>query len=78
MEHLSSDLCPHRSVLELPEVGLPEQAKDQLKLICLQAQLGYVLLGLMGDKRLRNYGYPHQSVKKSFTSFNEKCMVLIC
>ena len=59
---IDHSLCPHRAVLELPEVSLCQQAKDQLKLICLQAQLGYVLLGLMGEKRLKKYGYPHQSV----------------
>ena len=60
-------LCPHRAVLEMPPVGVAEQAKDQLKLICLQAQLGYVLLGLMGEKRLKNYGYPHLSVRSSLS-----------
>ena len=59
---LGSELCPHRAVLELPEVATSDQAKDQLKLICLQAQLGYVLLGLLGEQRLKSYGYPHKSV----------------
>jgi hypothetical protein len=57
-----SDLCPHQAVLQLPEVGPAEQAKDHLRLLCLQAQLSYALMGMLGDKRLRLYGYPHQSV----------------
>lgn len=59
----AGELCPHRSVLDLPAVPVSEEAKDQLRLICLQAQLGYVLIGLLGERRLKSYGYPHQSVK---------------
>ena len=33
-----------------------------MKLICMQAQLGYVLLGVMGEKKLAQFGYPNRSV----------------
>ena len=31
----------------------------QLTLMTLQAKLGYVLIGILGEKCLRQYGYPH-------------------
>ena len=55
-------LCPHEAVLQLPNICLAEQARDQMKLICMQAQLGYVLLGVLGEKKLAQFGYPNQSV----------------
>ena len=49
-------------MLHLPNIGVAEQAKDQMKLICMQAQLGYMLLGVMGEKKLAQFGYPNRSV----------------
>ena len=46
----------------LPSIATAEQARDQMKLICMQAQLGYMLLGVMGEKKLAQFGYPNRSV----------------
>ena len=55
-------LCPHKAVLHLPSIRTAEQARDQMKLICMQAQLGYMLLGVMGEKKIVEFGYPNRSV----------------
>ena len=34
----------------------------QLTLVTLQAKLGYVLIGILGEKCLKQYGYPHACV----------------
>ena len=34
----------------------------QLTLMTLQAKVGYVLIGILGEKCLRQYGYPHVCV----------------
>ena len=54
--------CPHKAVVHLPSIATAEQARDQMKLICMQAQLGYMLLGVMGEKKLAQFGYPNRSV----------------
>ena len=54
--------CPHKSVLHLSPIATAEQARDQMKLICMQAQLGYMLLGVMGERKLAQFGYPNRSV----------------
>ena len=46
----------------MPNICPAEQAKDQMKLICMQAQLGYVLLGVLGEKKLAQFGHPNRSV----------------
>ena len=55
-------LCPHKAVLHLPSIRTAEQARDQMKLICMQAQLGYMLLGVMGENKIVEFGYPNTSV----------------
>lgn len=57
-----NSVCPHNAVIHLPNIGAAEQARDQMKLICMQAQLGYMLLGVMGEKKLAQFGYPNRSV----------------
>jgi len=43
---------------ELPKASLAEMAKDRLRLATMQARLSYVMLGLLGEKRLTSLGYP--------------------
>ena len=57
----SLDICPHRAVLEGPRVKLSDQAKENLLLQTLKAQLGYVLMALLGEKRMTKYGFPEKS-----------------
>ena len=55
-------MCPHDAAHKLQPIPLPKFARDQLDLISLQAKLGYVLLGIIGEKRLAMFGYPKSSV----------------
>ena len=56
-------LCPHDAVANgLQAYGTHHRALQQLRLIELQAKLGYVLLALLGEKRLGEMGYPNNSV----------------
>ena len=65
-------MCPHDAVLNLPHISIAEQARDQMKLICMQAQLGYMLLGVMGEKRLAQFGHPNRSVIEILQSILDK------
>ena len=58
-------LSPSRAAVELPAVPLAKQARDQLRLVTMQARLGYVLLGLLGEKRIRTFGFPERSVTET-------------
>ncbi|XP_071750254.1 uncharacterized protein [Lepeophtheirus salmonis] len=61
--NFETQLCPHKSVLQLPSIPASEQARDQLKLVTLQAQLGYILTGLLGYSKLNvEYDYSRSSV----------------
>ena len=77
-------LCPHKAVVDLPNIGMAEQAKDQMKLICMLAQLGYMLLGVMGQKKLAQFGYPNRSVIEILQMILDKTktkvvlMILLC
>ena len=55
--------CPHVAIATgLEAYGLHQRAKNQLRLIELQAKLGYVLLAMLGEKTLTGMGYPTKSV----------------
>ena len=71
-------LCPHKSVLHLPTIATAEQARDQMKLICMQAQLGYMLLGVMGERKLAQFGYPNRSVIEILQLVLDKAKTKVC
>ena len=71
-------LCPHKSVLHLPTIATAEQARDQMKLICMQAQLGYMLLGVMGERKLEQFGYPNRSVIEILQLVLDKAKTKVC
>ena len=50
-----------RAVVELAEVPLFQQARDQLRLVTMRARLGYVLIGLLGEKGMERFGYPQRN-----------------
>ena len=72
--------------MHLPSIATAEQARDQMKLICMQAQLGYMLLGVMGEKKLAQFGYPNRSVieilqmvlDKAKTKVLDSCKIMKC
>jgi hypothetical protein len=47
-------------VQELPHASLSEMARGRLRLATMQAQLSYVMLGLLGEKRMFSLGYPER------------------
>jgi len=59
--------CPHQMAESISNAGssvytVHQRAKDQLRLIEIQAKLGYIMLALLGEKELAKLGYPTKSV----------------
>ena len=63
--------------MELPKLSLAKQARDQLRLVTMKARLGYVLLGLLGEKRIRRFGYPDKSVTGILQSVLDKAGIKV-
>ena len=57
-----SYLCPHNAVMYLSNIGVAEYEKDRSKYMCMQTRLGFVLFGVLGDAKLKEFGYPDKTV----------------
>ena len=57
-----SNLCPHNSVMYLENIGEAEYEKDRTKYMCMQTRLGFVLFGVLGGTKLKQFGYPDKTV----------------
>ena len=57
-----SYLCPHNALLYLANISTAEYEKDRTKYICMQTRLGFVLFGVLGDIKLKQFGYPDKTV----------------
>ena len=68
-------VCPHVAVANgLQAFGVYLRAKNQLRMIELQAKLGYVLLALLGEKTLgQSFIFEHMPVFLSHDTNKSKC-----
>ena len=67
-----SHLCPHNSVVYLANIGDVEYEKDRSKYMCMQTRLGFVLFGVLGGTKLKQFGYPDKTVTEILESVLRK------
>ena len=46
----------------LRSIPTAEHEADKMKYICMQARLGYMLFGVLGGKKLEQFGYPDKTI----------------